>query len=372
MTKNVEKKLQDAVRKLRKGSRVHHLRMNPVSPAVDIPLEGSQKQQEKLVAVVNEMCKSPAGKMILEQAVEAGYSLKFDPEAAKEGIYGYADPCDCVCALSSRNTLEENIVTMAHELRHAYQFGFEITEKVTCTTHDTKTKLHLDKTMEADAESFGCLVAWELKEVGRHKCWDAFAADFPEVSEPFEKKMAETKDVNQARTAAFLGWYDNADRRDSYDDTFLQELKDCKPSVLKKSLKSIPAADMIAEFCCDPGQTKPYFTADPAILEQGKFVTVYEDVKDEIVKYHEKRNKLPGRVPDKSIEKLETQARLGEEESEKAKPVSVYAKKIAIKNSKKKVLEGAGKLLIVKKKMRQEDAVPPPRIALRLIDRKSR
>lgn len=364
MTEEAKKSLKSGLQLARKTAPSAHPTSNEPL-AVDIPLDGSKKNQEKLTAVVNEMCKSPAGKMILEQAAEAGYELTFDPEAAKEGIYGYADPSDCVCALSTKNTIEENIVTLAHELRHAYQFGFSVTEDITCRTHDTKTKLHLDKTMEADAESFGCLVAWELKEAGLDKCWKDFAGDFPEVAGPFEKTMKETKDVNQARTAAFLGWYDNADRRDSYDDTFLMELKRVAPSQSKRELKSMAAAEMINEFCCDPDQDKPYFTADPAILEKGKYVTVYEDVKQEIVKYHDKRNKAPGRIPDKSIDELETQPR---PKSDNGRAASIYAKKIAIANNKKKTL-GDGIKPVMGKKQAKDGL---PLMTIRLVEKKGR
>ena len=124
-----------------------------------------------MTGVINEMCKSEAGYAILECAADMGYELKFDKQAAKEGLYGYADPCEECCVLSPKNTLAQNIVTLAHELRHAYQFTYEKLDELGYTESDTKTMLLKNRTMEADAECYGCLVAWELKEHEKFVCF---------------------------------------------------------------------------------------------------------------------------------------------------------------------------------------------------------
>ena len=135
-------------------------------PIVDIPVRGNAAARAKMTTVINEMCKSEAGRVILETAAENDYELKFDRQAAKEGIYGYADPVEEVCVLNPKNTLAQNIVTLAHELRHAYQFTYEKLDDLSYSECDTRTMMLKTRTMEADAESYGCLVAWELKEQG--------------------------------------------------------------------------------------------------------------------------------------------------------------------------------------------------------------
>ena len=82
---------------------------------VDIYIQGGAKAQAKISAVVDEMCKSDAGRAVLEFAADYGYELKFDRQTTKQGIFGYADPCEEVCALNPKNTLAQNIVTLAHE-----------------------------------------------------------------------------------------------------------------------------------------------------------------------------------------------------------------------------------------------------------------
>ena len=88
-------------------------------PAVDISIAGGAAATAKMTKVINEMCKSEAGRVILETAADNGYELKFDRKLAEQGVYGYADSCEESCVLSSKNTLAENIITLAHELRHA-------------------------------------------------------------------------------------------------------------------------------------------------------------------------------------------------------------------------------------------------------------
>ena len=292
-----------------------------------------------MTGVINEMCKSEAGYAILECAADMGYELKFDKQAAKEGLYGYADPCEECCVLSPKNTLAQNIVTLAHELRHAYQFTYEKLDELGYTESDTKTMLLKNRTMEADAECYGCLVAWELKEHGNDLCWQDFSKDFPEIARPFEKTLAETGDVNQARTAAFKGWYDNADRRDSYDQSVVASIEGTEPDVFRKKLKSVGAAKFVKAYCSDPETGDNYFTEDPKILETGKYTALYEDMKDRIAAHHQKREALPERVPDKTIAGLETQKRPAPEPENTAKAVSAQAKETALAARQKRAAE---------------------------------
>ena len=304
-------------------------------PAVDIAIGGKPADQAKMIEVINEMSKSDAGRAILETAADNGYELKFDRELAKNGRYGEADPYEEVCVLNPKNTLAENVVTLAHELRHAYQFTYEELDEAYYIEYDTKTMMLKERIMEADAESYGCLVAWELKEKGHDACWNDFAAEFPEIAKPFEKTLTETDDLNQARTAAFKGWFDNDERRNSYDETMLSCLSGIAPKDFKKKLKSISAAKFVNAFCSDPETGDIYFTESPKNLEKGKYMTVYEDVKEALIAHHQQREALSGRIPDKSLNAVETQPR-PERKKKQAKAVSAKAKETALAGRQKK------------------------------------
>lgn len=308
-------------------------------PVVDIPVCGNAAAQAKMINVINEMCKSEAGRVILEMAAENNYELRFDRQAAKEDIFGYADPCDECCALNPKNNLAQNIVTLAHELRHAYQYTFENIDELSFSEYDTKTMIHKSRIMEADAESYGCLVAWELKEQGNDLCWKDFSKDYPEIAGPFEKTLKQTGDINQARTAAFKGWYDNAERRDYYDEIMVSGINEIAPEDFKKKLKSVSAAKFVNSYCSDPETGENYFTDDPKSLESGKFTALYEDMKDRIADHHKQREALPGRIPDKTIPAIETQKRPPEKPANDAHAVSAKAKEIALAGRQKRAAE---------------------------------
>ncbi|MBO4643426.1 MAG: hypothetical protein J5716_02330 [Alphaproteobacteria bacterium] len=320
-----------------KGSEKKKTSAAKEKPAVHIPLQGSKAKKEELTKIINEMCKSDAGRAILETAAYNGYELKFDPELEETGEYGYADQDERCCALNPANSMAENIATLAHELRHAYQFEYsKLTEDVYSEEYDTKTLLHKDRIMEADAESYGCLVAWELKQQGLEDCWNDFAAEFPNVTEAFEKTFKETEDKNKARTAAFKGWYDDTERRDSYDEGIVEEIESTSPDDFKKKLKSISAETFVEAFCTDPDTGMNYFTDDPSILESGKYTALYEDRKEAIKAHHQKREALPGRIPDKTIEGIEAQKRPGAERENNARAVSAEAKEVALASRQKR------------------------------------
>lgn len=203
-----------------------------VLPVVDIPIRGGAAAQAKMAGIVNEMCKSDAGRAILEFAADYGYELKFDRKTAKEGLFGYADPCEEVCVLNPKATMAQNIVTLAHELRHAYQYTMDEVDEPDYAGYTTKTMMHRSRVMEADAESYGCLVAWELKQKGMEACWNDFSASYPEIAAPFETALNETGDVNQARTAAHMA------KRDALPD----RTPDKSPASIKTQPRPRPEA----------------------------------------------------------------------------------------------------------------------------------
>ena len=310
-------------------------KVQPVQePAVDIAIAGKPADQAKMIEVINEMCKSDAGRIILETAADNDYTLKFDKQLAKNGLFGEADPSEEVCSLNPKNTLAENIVTLAHELRHAYQYSYEESE-VCPYEYDTKTMFLQNRIMEADAESYGCLVAWELKEQGNDLCWKDMKEEFPEITQPFEDAFAKTGDLNQARTAAFKGWYDNEERRNNYDESMDNWIRGTNPKTFHNKLKSISANKFVNAFCSDPETGEVYFSENPKILESGKFMAVSEDIKEKLVSHHQQREALPNRVPDRSLNALVVQP-APEPEKKQAKAVSPEAKEAALAGRQKK------------------------------------
>lgn len=297
--------------------------------SVPVVLEGSPKEKRKLTRIVNEMCRSEAGRVILESTAQAGYSLRFDKATIEEDVFGFADPEEKFCALNPQNSTEEAIVTLAHELRHGFQFESDRIFEISAYTHDTKTKMMTERALEADAEAYACLVSWELKETGHPAAWNDFIEAYPEIVTPFEKALKEGRGTDEARTAAFLGWYENKIRRDGYDQSHLDELTEITPQRLNKKLKSVSAQKLIAEICRDP-QGPSYFKADPSILQSGKYLTVYDDVKRKIERFFDNRDRFQGRIPDFSLSEIQSEPR--PKSKKKGKAVGSKAKNIIYQN----------------------------------------
>lgn len=320
-------------------------------PLIPVVLDGTPKEKNKLARIVNETCRSEAGRAILEAAAQMGYSLRFDESTVEDDSFGYADPVDRFCALNPRNSTPEAVVTLAHELRHAFQYESEAIRSVSPDVHDTKTKMMVSRATEADAEAYGCLVAWELKEAGRPAAWNDFIESYPEIVVPFENAVRNGSNTDEARTAAFLGWYDNSVRRNDYDKRLLKELQSFNPSRLNKKLKSLPARTIIAEVCRDPQRTSSYFTKDPATLESGKYAVMYEDVKRKFERYFEARSRFKGRLPDVSLASIPTEPR--PYAKKKGKAVGPKAKRVMYQSKQMR----AARIIRDKKREKADEAL---------------
>ena len=75
------------------------------APVIPIQINGGRSEKRKLTHIVNEMCRSDAGRMILDAAAKAGYSLCFDRSTVEDNTFGYAEPTERYCALNPRNTV---------------------------------------------------------------------------------------------------------------------------------------------------------------------------------------------------------------------------------------------------------------------------
>lgn len=266
-------------------------------------IQGTQKQRGQLAHLINEMCKSDAGRDVIETALKNNFVFVFDTSVPD--AYGFADPENKICAMNPMFNESDLITTMAHELRHVHQFEAPITSKCNPYEADTKSNLMLSKVMEADAEAYGCFVSWQLKEQGKETPWNTFKRDFPEIAEPFEKTLKENEGkpdaMDKARTAAFFGWFENRDRRVGYDDSHVDFLREIGAQNLDKKLKSFSVVKMVTDLCAENG--KSYFAADPKTVDTDRYVAVDKRTKDRLDIFFDKYYKCGGKR-DVSLDKM--------------------------------------------------------------------
>lgn len=308
---------------------------------VDVKMNGTAKEKRQLSHLINEMCKSEYGKQVIETAKKNDYTFQFDlsiPDA-----YGFADPDGKVCAMNPTFSTDDLISTMAHELRHVYQFSFPVCDRCNPLEADAKSNLMLTRTMEADASAYECLTSWDLKEKGIAGAWNNFSRDFPEIAKPFEKAMIENEgkpdQIAKARTAAFDGWFDNLPRRVGYDESYLDCLKENGPKSLSSSLKAFGADEMIGAFCQENGVS--YYLDDPKKFESGYLVATSQKNKDDLKKFFSSYNRLSGNAKESSLqeipalEKMELPASVARSLPAKAAAIEAkqeHAKAVIVKN----------------------------------------
>ena len=271
---------------------------------VDVKMSGTAKEKRQLAHLINEMCKSEYGKQVIETARQNDYTFQFD--LSIPNAYGFADPENKVCAMNPTFTTDDLISTMAHELRHVYQFSFPVCDQCNPLEADAKSNLMLTRTMEADASAYECLTSWDLKEKGIPGAWNNFSRDFPEIADRFEQTLKANEgkpdQIAKARTAAFDGWFDNLPRRVGYDESYLDCLKENGPKALASSLKSFGADEMIGAFCQENGVS--YYTDDPKKFESGYLVATSQKNKDELKKFFGPYNRLSGNAKETSLQEI--------------------------------------------------------------------
>jgi hypothetical protein len=179
--------------------------------------------------------KSPSGKTLVDLSQSRG--IKIITDNSNPDVMGYFDPGDAVA-------------TLAHELRHAVQEGFQLHEGL---EHSPKDNVLIARVMEADAESYADKVSWELKESGYDKAWAAQKeGSYSNMADAFEDAI--TKDPNslsngKAHRSAYDAWFESSENRNNYDTDTLENIDmDRKDGMFYKGMARRPVRpDDVAE-----------------------------------------------------------------------------------------------------------------------------
>lgn len=232
--------------------------------AVPFQLAGTPEEQKRLAEVVNRVAASRFGREVLEDAVREGYTLYL--EDLGQSTLGTCSAFEKRIVLSSRQSSDSHVITLAHEARHAGQMGRGAVSGYD-ERYSFKTQMPHKRLMEADAVAVSIVVGEELAAAGDTGPLASAGDKYDKMVEAYEKSIHAGKSGKEAVTACMLGWYDFTARKMAYEeDHLMQPMRDgyyamndtgiYRPLSLRKSI------DMICTF--DGGS---YFTEREAVLK---------------------------------------------------------------------------------------------------------
>lgn len=131
------------------------------------------------------------------------------------GARGFLDVDGNRIVISTRLTLDEQMVIFLHELRHLQQIGEGFCPASTLSMAENARAVFA---LEADAMAVTTLVAWTLADAGQHGAWQALT-DWPlygDIPAAFQQAIDRGADETGASAAAFYQWYGSDWRRESY------------------------------------------------------------------------------------------------------------------------------------------------------------
>lgn len=183
---------------------------NAADVCVPVTQSLSSSQNTELTRyILKTLAESSHGKMLTQYAETQGVSLcVISPE---EGRSGYFNTSRNALILSNEGDPLKLVKTAAHELRHKWQ----IDNGFSASTEYTPEHMSLiGKVMEADAEAYSNLVAFELEKKG-YDVRNSFPElyDYVPVYEAFQSSVraegSETPDNREAKAlrAAFNAWF---------------------------------------------------------------------------------------------------------------------------------------------------------------------
>lgn len=176
----------------------------------------SKRKHEEDAKLIEEYKKmlsvSKLGKELVEFADKTGVKILFDDH---QNSLGYFNPSKNIVAIRSDINEDMIVGTLAHEIRHAWQFtqGLSVT-----TEYSPRDMVLMSALLEADAEACHAQVAWELKEAGNPGVMEeSLGGAYAIVQDSFNDIMVNgSKNVEEAKRNAFDAWFKNEKMRNRY------------------------------------------------------------------------------------------------------------------------------------------------------------
>ena len=239
-------------------------------PVAEMPISDEKStypyvvdDNERIHQAINILQKTKLGAELLKDAEKAGVHIQIDVLNGSHGCYSSEQNA---VRLNAGDSFDRQIITLAHELRHAqqYQRGLQLDAFLDVP----KNYLHSQWMIEADANVVSCLVAWDLNQQGISKPMQSYSAENDHIFKPFEKE-AKVGGIQSgsAQKAAFYGWFTDMYIRTAYEKNYLRNFDFKKRRASLKDLKTalqrpVSLTDNIAKVCLI--DNKQYLSAKEA------------------------------------------------------------------------------------------------------------
>lgn len=250
---------------------------------------GDENTQYRITNMINQIVESETGRQTLEIASKAGYKLGME----------FAFGCNGGCNKENKNIIlnpvskdDVLIGVLIHECRHAGQFErgeYDASDDKRPRNETIKTNVMRTRAVEADAQATAVQALGEMMEKGNDEPLFAFCRqpDNRAIGTAFERALYEENALQngQARTAAFLAWYENEPVKKAYDEAYQVEMmtrrEERGDNKTDTYAVSQSAAKIVKDLCLN-NDGSCYFTADPKVLESGHYVAVNKESAEKI------------------------------------------------------------------------------------------
>lgn len=290
-------------------------------PVVDIPMQGSKREQKRLTSLINKIAKnSEFGKSVLEDAAKGGYELSF--EFCGVGCCGKDDNNKKFIALNPRFSDATLTYVLAHEARHAQQ------EEKGCDSDlgklNIKSEIMQTRAAEADAQAAATMTMLEIRaNTNSDVIWDNFvsrsanscmADRLPEDVTKKRLSYGPFKATPELMKASFEGWYDNRALMDAYENNYIRRVMNRATALGEEDTlaysKEISSKEIVNMFCHMP-DGKNYLADTPNILENSLKLSISEETAITAANFFLAREKAGGKKPDESYKHLPKRDAIG-------------------------------------------------------------
>ena len=190
------------------------------SALFDLVGKPKPESADALSHAIRRLRQSPTGDALYERAMKAGYKLELD--STIDGC-GAADSETKTVIISSRFNSDQMVTTLAHELRHAWQFEEGILQQPGIHPDDI---LLFQRATEADAEAVSAVVCLELRDQEFALPMVEMFRASPAIIRAIVDDAGEGPAGPRAVRAAYDAWFEDKGYMKRYDNSALESAQE--------------------------------------------------------------------------------------------------------------------------------------------------